>query len=179
MSIIKRSYLLVIVSAVFLSACARDLSSNVYTSSSTLSLTLKGQIVSAREVTIKKSDDLENSKYGTLAGGGLGAIMGSTVGGGSGQALATVGTGIVGALAGAAIENTLTKQNGYEYIIDVDTTNLDSEKYIGSKAMRDVIATAKTNGLITVVQGGDTRIAEGRNVYVIYSDNRVRVTAVN
>ena len=39
-----------------LSGCARDLSSDMYVSSATLSLTMEGSIISARKVKIREED---------------------------------------------------------------------------------------------------------------------------
>ena len=54
--------------AFLLSNCARDLSDNVYTSDTTLGLTLKGKIVSVRNVVIKESDRLSDNATGATAG---------------------------------------------------------------------------------------------------------------
>lgn len=162
-----------------LAGCARDLSSSTYTSSSTLSLTLEGKVISARSVTIKDNDKMANNKMGMLAGGAMGAVSGSGIGGGTGNDMAIVGTAIAGGIAGAAIEGALTKQKGFEYIVKVDTSKLKSEYFEGNAAMRNAISSATTSGIVTVVQGTDNPIAVGQNVYVIYSDNRTRVISAN
>jgi outer membrane lipoprotein SlyB len=162
-----------------ISGCARDLSSNTYTSSSTLSLTLEGKVISARPVTIKDNDKMSDNVGGMLAGGAMGAALGTGIGGGSGNTMAVVGTAIVGGLAGAAIQGVLSKDKGFEYIVKVDTSKLKSNYYEGNAAMRNAISSATTSGVVTIVQGADNPIAVGQNVYVIYSDNRARVIAAN
>lgn len=158
-----------------LSACARDLSSNSYTSDSTLSLTLEGKIVSARPIMIKNSDQLSRNSAGIISGGALGGVAGSAVGGKSGQALAVVGGVIAGAAIGALVESELGKQDGYEYIVKLDTSKLKSDYYEGTGAMRGAISAATTNGLVTIVQGNDVVLSEGQKVYAIFSDKRTRI----
>lgn len=160
-----------------LSGCARDLSSNVYTSDSTLSLTLEGVIKSVRPIVIKNSDELTRNTAGIISGGALGGVAASNVGKGSGQALAVVGGVVVGAALGALVESELGKQDGFEYIIKVDTSNLKDGYYEGTGAMRSAISAATTNGLVTVIQGNDVVLANGQPVYIIFSDKRTRVIA--
>ncbi|MCE3233063.1 MAG: pcp [Rickettsiaceae bacterium] len=169
----------VTLSILTLAACARDLSSDVYTSDSTLSLTLQGKIISARPITIKNSDQLSDNTGGMLAGGALGAVAGSNMGGGNGQAAAVVGGALVGAAAGAVAQGSLGKSEGFEYIIKVDTKNLKSDYYEGSASMRNAISSATTSGLVTVVQGKDVALNKGQSVYVIFSDKRTRVISAN
>ena len=158
-----------------LSACARDLSSSTYSSSSTLSLTLEGVVLDTRQVTIKDSEKMSDNSAGMLAGGVLGGVAGSGIGQGTGKNLAVVGGAIGGAIAGAALEGALSKQKGIEYIIKVDTSKLKSTYYEGNAQMRSAISAATTSGVITVVQAADNPIAAGQKVYVIFSDNRTRV----
>lgn len=163
----------------FLSACTRDLSSSTYVSDSTLSLTLKGRVISARPVTIKDSDKKQDYTAGMLAGGAMGAAVGSGIGGGSGNTMAMVGGAIAGAAAGAAIQNAIGKSKGMEYIVEVDVSKLKNTYYEGNAAMRNAISSATTSGVITVVQSADNPVAVGQNVYVIYSADRARVIPAN
>ncbi len=159
-----------------LSGCARDpLSSSVYTPDSTMNLTMEGVIVSTRQVIIKNNEKMQDNIGGMLAGGAMGAAVGSGIGGGSGNTMAIVGGAIAGGLAGAAIQESLGKGKGYEYIVKVDTSKIRDNYFEGNTAMRNVIATAKVNGLVTVVQGADTVLQQGQKVFVIYSENRTRV----
>lgn len=162
----------------FLSGCTRDLSDSMYTSDSTFNLTMEGVIVSTRAVKIKDSDK-RNNTGGMLAGGAMGAALGSGVGGGSGKTIAIVGGAIAGGLAGAAIQGKLGESKGFEYIIKVDTSKIKDTYFDGNASMRNVVATAKLNGLVTVVQGADSVLGVGQKVYVIYSENRTRVIPAN
>jgi outer membrane lipoprotein SlyB len=158
-------------------SCARDLSSNVYTSDSTLSLTLEGEVVSVRKIIIKDTESLQENTLGGLAGGTVGGIAASTAGSGTGQSLAVAGGVIAGAAIGALAQDALSKGEGYEYIVKVDTKNLKSDYYEGSGAMRRAISSAVTNGLVTIIQGQDTLLDKGQEVYVIFSDKRARIIA--
>lgn len=172
-----RSICVLFVLGCFVMSCARDLGSDVYTSDSTMNLTLEGKVIATRAVTIKNADKLSDNKTGALAGGALGGIGASGVGAGSGKAAAIVGGAVVGGVLGAVAESQLGKANGYEYVIKVDTSKLKSKYFEGTKAMRAAISSATTSGLITVVQGDDVKISEGTHVYVIFSDKRTRVIA--
>lgn len=164
-----------IVAATSLAGCARNLGSDVYTSDSSLSLTLEGKVLSVRPVTIKNSDKLTDNSTGMLAGGALGGVAGASVGKGTGQAAAAVGGAVAGAALGAIAEGALSAQDGLEYVVKVDTKNLKGDYYEGSGAMRNAISTAVTSGLTTVVQGKEQPLAVGQKVYVIFSDKRARV----
>jgi len=161
--------------ALLFSGCARDLSDDVYTSDSTLSLTLEGTVISARAVKIKESERLQDNQAGAIAGGLGGAVAGNSASNGGG--LATVAGGIGGAVLGAVIQDKLSQSKGFEYIIKVDTEKLKDAYYRGNDSMKSVISAAMTNGLITVVQNGKKPIGEGQDVYVIFSNNRTRVIA--
>lgn len=163
--------------AIQLSGCARDLSSSTYTSDSTLSLTLEGKVLSVRQVKIKNTDNPSDNVGGALAGGALGAVAGSNAGRGNGQAAAVVGGAVIGAVAGALIQDKLGEQEGFEYIVKIDTSKLKSDYYEGTGAMRKAISSATTSGLATIVQGKDVVFSKGQKVFVIFSDNRTRIIA--
>jgi outer membrane lipoprotein SlyB len=165
--------------SVFITGCARDLSSNVYASDSTLSLTLEGKVIAVRAVTVKNHDKLGDNTGGILAGGATGAVLGSTAGSGSGTAVAVVGGALAGAALGSVMQDKLGQKSGYEYIVKVDTSKLKSNYYEGNAAMRSAISTATTSGVVTIVQGTDTIMKVGQKVYVIFSDDRTRVIPVN
>ncbi|MET0156232.1 MAG: hypothetical protein ABW189_09065 [Rickettsiales bacterium] len=164
-----------LVFSVMAGGCARDLSNATYTSNDTLSLTLEGVVKSARPVKIKNADRLSENGTGMLAGGAFGGIAGAGVGKGTGQAAAAVGGAVAGAALGALAESRLGQQDGFEYIIKLDTSGLKSDYYEGTGAMCNAISAATTNGLVTVVQGADVVLPKGRKVYVVFSDKRVRV----
>ncbi|MDA0967685.1 MAG: hypothetical protein O2970_12140, partial [Proteobacteria bacterium] len=155
------------------------LSSSVYTSDSTLSLTMEGKVLSVRDITIKGNDKLSDNTGGMLAGGALGGIAGANVGGGNGQTAAIAGAAIAGAVIGTIAEDKLSQSQGKEYIIKIDTSNLKNDYYEGSASMRNAISAATTNGLITIVQGVENPLSEGQQVYVIFSGKRTRVIPKN
>lgn len=169
----------IVTTLALLSGCARDLSSDMYVSSSTLSLTLEGKVLSMRAVKMKEEDKLSGNQGGMLAGGALGAVAGNAIGKGAGNTAAIVGLGLAGAGVGALIQSKLGESTGYEFIIKVDTSKMKHHYYEGNAAMRNVISTAITTGLITVVQKDNPGISQGSSVYVIYSDNRTRVIPTN
>lgn len=169
----------IIVALSLVSGCARDLSTNMYVSDSTMNLTLEGVVVSSRAIKIKETDQLGNNSAGALAGAATGGALGAVAGNGSGKALAIVGGAIAGGVAGAVIQDKLGQSTGYEYIVKVDTSKIKDTYFEGNTSMRHVISTAKVNGLITVVQGKDIILSSGQKVYVIYSENRTRIIPAN
>ena len=163
-----------------LSSCSRNLSSSVHTSDETLSLTMEGKVLSVRDVTIKSHDKLEDHKDGLLAGGLLGgSAIGLDIGGGSGQAAGLIGAAIAGATLGTIVKDKISTNQGKEYVIKVDTSNLKDNYYEGSDSMKHAISSATTNGLITVVQGIENPLLEGQDVYVMFSNKRTRVIPKN
>ncbi len=170
-----KQFVVVIALVSFLSSCGRDLSDDVYTSDSTLSLTIPGTIISRRAVTVKETDKLGDNTLGAVAGGLTGGVAGNAVGKGTGNTLATIGGAGAGALAGAFIQDKLSTSKGFEYIVKLDQDRLQSAYYEGSQAMKDAVSTAVTSGLVTVVQGGNKAYTEGQSVYVIFSGKRTRV----
>jgi outer membrane lipoprotein SlyB len=169
---------LVALGALFtLSACAKDISSDVYSAGSTMGLTMYGKVLSVRPVRVKDHTDPNDNKFGGAAGGILGGVTGSTVGDGSGQAVAVVGAAIVGSMIGSYIESKLGEQDGFEYILQVDTSKIkkDADYYDGNASMKAVVASATTEGLITIVQGNDAVFNKGQEVFAIFDGTRARI----
>ena len=75
-----------------------------------------GTVIFVRQVQIEGT----KSGLGTIAGGILGAAVGSTIGGGSGRIVATAAGGVVGGVAGSAAEEGITRQNGLEITVELD-----------------------------------------------------------
>ena len=98
---------------VFLSSCARQISSNTYSESSIgeVSQTYPGIVISQREVTVEGSESLQDNSLGIVGGGAAGALLGSEMGKGKGNLVSTLATGVVGAVAGAYAEKSLKTQN--------------------------------------------------------------------
>ncbi|WP_165379637.1 hypothetical protein [Rickettsiales endosymbiont of Peranema trichophorum] len=165
-----------VVSLLF-TGCARDLSSNVYTSDSSLNLTLEGQVIASRPIIVKESDKLSDSTLGMVAGGVFGGVAGSNAGGGGGQAAMIAAGAIAGAIVGSIVESKLSQADGMEYVVKVDRSQISDGYYEGSAVMRNAIAAAKATGLITIIQGKDQLINVGQGVYIILSPKRARVIA--
>ncbi|WP_334108497.1 glycine zipper 2TM domain-containing protein [Methylobacillus sp.] len=98
---------------------------------------------------------LEGTK--TPIGGGAGAVVGgiagSSVGGGRGQAIATVLGALVGGLAGSAAEEGITRKDGLEITVKLDS-----------------------GSMIAVVQEADTQFNPGDRVRLVESGGVTRVT---
>ncbi len=169
-----------------LAACARNLDSNTVSSSSTGGKVVYGKIVSARPVTIKDNARLQDNTAGGLAGGAAGGIAGSALGRGKGSDIAAIGGAIAGAVLGAYAEDSLSTQNGFEYIVKLEgpasakpvtkhrevRTSHDSVK----DDMDNSVQTASvTTNLVSIDQTDTQMIAKGTRVMVIYSDERPRV----
>jgi outer membrane lipoprotein SlyB len=159
-----------------LAGCANDLSTDNYTSESTFNLTMEGIIISARPVNIDKKP-LGTNAAGMVVGGATGALLTS-----KSDPAVMIGAGLVGAGLGALAESKLKSSKGFEYIIKVDVSKLKHDAgdlHFTNPTIKNAVASAKTNGLITVVQGKDVILQKGQPVYVIYSDNRTRVVPAN
>lgn len=176
---VKASAKLVCVVAMMalLSGCARDLSTNVYTSDSTLNLTLEGKVVAARPVVVKNTDKLTDNTTGMAGGALAGGVIGNTAGSGSGHVAAIAGGVLAGAVIGSIVESQLGTADGIEYIVKVDTSKLKSGYYEGSAVMRNAISSATTSGLVTIIQGKDTVFDVNQDVYIIFSPKRTRIIA--
>ena len=138
--------------AVFSSGCARQISSNVYSADSIgeTSTTYPGVIISSRQVTVEDKEYLGDNPLGIIGGGVGGAYLGSKIGKGEGNTLATG----AGAAAGAFAEKALKSQNAMEYVIALE--NGESK---------------------TVVQGLEPSMGVGQKVWLMVShQGRSRVT---
>lgn len=178
----------ILVFCLFLAACARDLGANSVVSTDEAGLVTRGTILSVRQVTVKDTDSLGKNGVGIIAGGVVGGIAGSGVGGGSGRGLATAGGAIAGAALGSVIQDELTTSTGLEYIVKLAESNgerqadyrQESRYTVGSDSiknkLKNTINTPDTEtNIISVVQGTDVVLTPGQQVYVIYSNNRVRL----
>ncbi len=137
--------------ALFGTGCARSLSGEVYSRDQAQ----KAQTLRMGTVEAVKLVQIEGTKspVGAIAGGAMGAALGSTIGGGSGQTVATVAGGIAGAAAGAKIEEEVTKQQGVEITLRMDSGET-----------------------IVVVQAADVSFQPGERVRVVASpDGTTRV----
>lgn len=135
-----------------LAGCANDTaSSSVYSygQAQQEQIVRQGTVESVRSVTIQ---DDRSSGAGALAGGALGGVAASGIGGGSGRVLATIGGGILGAMAGNKVENQMGKTQGLEITVRLD------------------------NGETRVVaQAADVAISAGQRVRLISGNGPTRV----
>ena len=138
-------------------SCARTISSDTYSADHVgeASRAYTGVVISTRNINVQDGERLQDNGMG-IAGGGIGgALIGSTIGRGSGNMVATIGGALVGATAGAFAEKSLKNQPGIEYIVALDDGRA-----------------------LTVVQAPVPTLYEGQRVFVIVShDGRSRVVA--
>ncbi|MEP8549665.1 outer membrane lipoprotein [Enterobacter mori] len=77
-----------------------------------------GTLVHVRAVQIQAGD--ENNAMGAVAGGVLGGLAGSTVGGGSGRRLSTAAGAVAGGMAGQGVQGRMNLVQGVELEIRLD-----------------------------------------------------------
>lgn len=108
-------WLAIILTAVFLSACASSKSGNVYSREQTKrEMTVrKGVIESVRVVAMEGT----KSGIGTIAGSVVGGVAGSGLGGGKGKIIGAVLGAVAGGLAGGAIEENTTQKPALELTV--------------------------------------------------------------
>lgn len=143
--------ILAFVFAVLLASCATSNSGDVYTRDQTRRAgTVKmGVVESVRTVKIEGT----KSGVGTAAGAVVGGIAGSTVGEGKGAAIAAVVGAVAGGLAGAAAEEGITRKDGVELTIKLDS-----------------------GGMIVVVQEAGEEFHPGEHVRVLEQGGVTRVS---
>ncbi len=145
----------VICLTVILTACAANLDTGRYETSAAgkINTVQEGVVINVRPVKIAT----ENGGMGTLAGGVAGGAAGSMIGGNSAvNVIGAVGGAVLGSYLGAKTQEGLSTQNGYEYIVKLDS----------GKA-------------ITLTQGTDVKFTVGQQVYVLDADygDRARIIA--
>jgi outer membrane lipoprotein SlyB len=111
-----------VVATASLAGCAARESASVYGRNETgREQTVRfGTVESVRAVQIQGS----RTPVGTVGGGVVGGIAGSSVGHGKTGAIGTVIGGIAGGVAGSAIEEGVTKKNGVEVTVKLDNGDL-------------------------------------------------------
>jgi outer membrane lipoprotein SlyB len=143
--------LLITVSAATLTGCPAGLGSKDYSrdQARTAQEVQMGVVESVRAVKIEGTKSVVGPATGAVVGG----VAGSTVGGGSGQIVgATVGA-VLGGLGGAAAEEAITRQNGIEI-----TVKLDSGR------------------MLAVTQAADEEFRAGDRVRILSGNGTTRVT---
>ena len=123
-----------------LAGCASQIGANQYDSAAVGSVNRAraGTIVSVRAITVADSDNSLGTAIGGIAGG-LGAVGGALVGG----------------AAGNLAQRGLSKQSGYEYVVQLDN-----------------------GGLVTVTQGSDVLMAVGQRCMVLYGSGSDRARII-
>lgn len=163
-----RPTLLVTALSLTIMGCTPNISPDVTQASNanTMQTAIPGTIIAKHMVTVKGDNTI-----GTVAGGALGAIGGSAIGGSTrANLIAGIAGAGLGAAAGNVIQNKMTTQKGIEYVIRLDTmvsgtTNINRT---GSYASQTTIS-RHSNGAqyINVVQGqGSERLTVGQRVMV-------------
>jgi outer membrane lipoprotein SlyB len=114
-----KQFTIILMSFVFIVGCAESRSGNVYTRDQARSAmtVLTGKVKDVRQVQIEGT----KTPIGPIAGAVGGAAIGSTIGGGSGKTVATVLGGLAGAAGGAVAEEQITKKQGLEITVQLQT----------------------------------------------------------
>jgi outer membrane lipoprotein SlyB len=137
--------------AAMLAGCASSQSGSAYErrqARQEMSVRL-GVVESVRHVTLEGT----KSPAGTVAGGALGGLAGSNIGHGKGSTAGAIVGVVVGAVAGSAIEEQVTKKDGLEITIKLDSGEL-----------------------IAVTQEADEAFHPGERVRVLRGSGATRVT---
>lgn len=149
----KLALMLILPLAIVLSACTSNIGADQYATSSVgqVNRALKGTVVSVRQIAVSS-----DGPAGTLIGGAAGGVAGSMIGGSdTAHILGAIGGAVIGGIAGDAAQEGLSKQSGYEYVVELDNGNM-----------------------VTVSQGNDVLLNPGQRCLVLYGD-RARVVPYN
>ncbi|HEY3325674.1 MAG TPA: glycine zipper 2TM domain-containing protein [Novimethylophilus sp.] len=114
-----RNGLGLIILTALIAGCASSNSGDVYTREQTRQVqTVKmGVVESVRMVKIEGT----KSAVGTVAGAAVGGVAGSSVGHGKGSVVGAVVGAVAGGLAGSAIEEGVTRKDGIEITVKLDS----------------------------------------------------------
>ncbi len=124
-----------LLTSALVSGCASTSSGSVYSGAQTRGeqTVRMGVVESVRQVTIEGS----KSGVGTLAGGAIGGVAGSNIGGGSrGSAIGTILGAVAGGVAGSAIEQGTSKTQGLEITVKLDNGELRAITQEADEAFR-------------------------------------------
>lgn len=111
--------LTVILSTLGLAGCAANPYGNAYNVNDARQMqeVCYGIVVRTQAVTLNGN----GNGIGTLAGGAIGGILGSGVGGGTGSEIATIGGALLGGYLGNEAGEQVTKRNGVNLTIKLDS----------------------------------------------------------
>ncbi len=120
---------LCLVAALGVSGCAQNPYGNAYDvgEARTVQNVLTGTITKLDAVTMVSGNEEagggggESDTIGTIAGGAVGAILGSKIGGGSGSDIAAIGGGLAGAALGNKAGDAISQRNGVNIVIKLDS----------------------------------------------------------
>lgn len=142
------SLLALFCSVSFVTGCAHHISSDVYSENALMgpSSAYRGVVISLRQVQVENSESPNDSCAGMFAGGVVGGVLGNQVGKGTGNVVATATGALLGALVGSSAEQSLSTQDAYEYVVQLDN-----------------------GALQVVVQGMDSLLMPGQSVMMIVS----------
>jgi outer membrane lipoprotein SlyB len=115
----NKQLIAIMILSAMLAACASSNSGSVYSREEARKVqTVKmGTVESVRQVKLEGT----KSPVGTVGGAAVGGIAGSTIGNGKGSAIAAVLGAVVGGLAGSAAEEGLTRKDGIEITVKLDS----------------------------------------------------------
>lgn len=142
--------LLVLGLSLVMAACASSKAGDVYSRDDVRQVqnVQMGVVEDARPARIEGTQSSIGAGAGTLAGG----IAGSSAGHGKGSAIGAVVGAVIGGVAGAAMEEGVTREDGVEITIRLDSGRL-----------------------ISVVQGGKADFKPGDRVRVLQNGGETRV----
>ena len=142
---------MIVLLASTLGACASSKSGDVYTrgEARTVHTVKMGVVESVRQVKLEGT----KTPIGTGTGAVVGGVAGTTVGGGRGQVITTVLGALAGGMAGSAAEEGLTRKDGIEITVKLDSGNM-----------------------IAVVQEADETFSPGDRVRILEADGITRVS---
>jgi outer membrane lipoprotein SlyB len=143
--------LLTLALSILVTACASSNSGSVYKRDDAR----KVQTVKTGVVESVRSVKLEGTKspVGTVAGGAIGGIAGSTIGHGRGSAIAAVIGAVAGGIAGSAVEEGVTRKDALEITVKLDG-----------------------GSMIAIVQEADEEFHPGDKVRIVENADTSRVT---
>ncbi len=153
----KFAFILLMPIVLAIAGCASQIGANQYDSAAVGSVNRVriGTVISVRQITVADNDN----SLGTAIGGIAGGVAGSQIGKGDTAAiLGAVGGALVGGAAGNYAQRGLSRQKGYEYVVQLDN-----------------------GGLVTVTQGTDILLAVGQRCMVLYGSgsDRARIVPYN
>ena len=141
------TFILVTATLLALGGCASGTGGKDYSRDQTRAV----QEVQMAVVESVRGVNIEGTKtpVGAAAGAVIGGVAGSTVGSGTGKTLATAVGAVLGGVGGAAVEEGVTRQNGIEI-----TVRLDSGRLIAITQAAD--ESFRVGDRVRVLSGGGT-----------------------